>query len=158
MKKLKFIPSIIMLVLCVGVLAIGVFAVKPTQNAISGSITISATNNPVKLEVFIDSTSTSPIKTYPEVRGGEQIKLDDILGASNALAFNTSQANELHEVPAKKIIVRVTNLATSARLGAYYCFCTHFRAMRSDLGTRILCINLMRTRGWRRLERQSLAD
>ena len=120
MKKLKFLPSILMLVLCVGVLAVGIYAIKPSTNAISGTITIGATNSPVMLEVFIDSTSTTAVATYDEVRGGETINLTKILGSNNSLAFDTDEANELNEVPSKKIIVRVTNLSTTNQLCAYY--------------------------------------
>ena len=41
-KKLKFLPTILMLVLCVGVLAIGIYAAGTTTNNIQGTITINA--------------------------------------------------------------------------------------------------------------------
>ena len=72
MKKLKILPSILMLVLCVGVLAIGVFALAPTENTITGTITINSTNPEFKIQVYktvIDSNGT--VVEAKEAVGGE---------------------------------------------------------------------------------------
>ena len=45
MKRLKFLPAVLMLVLCVGILAIGIYAITPTKNTIDGTITVNPSNN-----------------------------------------------------------------------------------------------------------------
>lgn len=120
MKKFKFLPTILMICLCIGILAIGVFAIDAGRNDLNGSITVSGVSAPVKMEIFIDSTENGAIKTISEVRGGEQINFDELLGKNNLLKFDAANANEFHEVPARKIIVRVTNLNTEKQLGAYF--------------------------------------
>ena len=52
MKRIKLIPSILLLVLCIGVLGLGVYAASPTSNAITGTITVNSANNEVILSVF----------------------------------------------------------------------------------------------------------
>lgn len=120
MKKFKFLPAILMMVLCMGVLAVGIFALKPTKNTLNGSVTIVGVNAPVKLEVFIDSTTNASVKTFEEVRSGEQINLDEILGEDNLLKFNAKGTNTLSQVPSRKLIIRLTNLDTNTQLGAYF--------------------------------------
>ena len=51
MKRMKLIPSILLLVLCIGVLGLGVYAASPTSNAITGTITVNSANNEVILSV-----------------------------------------------------------------------------------------------------------
>ena len=97
MKKFKILPSLLMLVVCVGVLAVGIFALAPRKNTINGTINITASSSPIKLEVFVDNTNGTPIKTYPSVRGGEQIKINELLGGS-ILDFYVEDANTIEDV------------------------------------------------------------
>ena len=53
MKKLKLIPISLMLVLCVGILVVGVFAITPTKNKITGTVNITASNPEVFVECLI---------------------------------------------------------------------------------------------------------
>ena len=52
MKRIKILPSIFMLVLCLGAMAIGVFAITPTKNTISGSMGIGASNPETIISVY----------------------------------------------------------------------------------------------------------
>ena len=52
MKRMRLIPSVLMLVLCIGVLGLGVYAASPTSNAITGTITVNSANNEVLISVF----------------------------------------------------------------------------------------------------------
>lgn len=110
MKKLKILPSILMLVLCAGVLGVGVFAITPTNNTISGQISIHAGNNPVKIELLKDDVL---VKTHPEVRAGVCWDLGEF-------AFNTENANVIEDVKNIELTIRITNLSDSQGLGAYF--------------------------------------
>ena len=110
MKKIKILPSILMLVACVAVLGVGVFAVAPTQNTISGSITINASNTPVSIELLIDGVSQGdPV----DVRSGVNFDVSD-------LVFNTAGANVVEEIDDRSVTLRITNLSTTQKLGAYF--------------------------------------
>lgn len=118
MKKFKILPTVLMLIMCVGVLAVGIFAMTPMHNDIDAIIAVKGVNSPVKIEVFIDNTSGPALITYDEVRKGEDIELDEI--SKELLKFAPEGVNTLNEVPPKKLILRVTNLDSSKQLGAYF--------------------------------------
>ena len=108
MKKLKILPSILMLVLCVGVLAIGVFALAPTQNTISGTITINAANSPVEITMNIKNKAGGDLIGTPKtIRGGHTFTLGD-------LAFDADEANEVYEVKDIFIEFYIKNLADAS--------------------------------------------
>ena len=110
MKKIKILPSILMLIACIAILGVGVFAVAPTQNTISGSITINASNTPVSIELLIDGVSQGPAEM---VRSGKTFDVGD-------LAFITAGVNSVKEVKYKKVTLSITNLSTTESLGAYF--------------------------------------
>ena len=124
MKKIKILPSILMLTLCIAILGVGVFAIAPTQNTISGSITINASNTPVKIELLENGNL---VKTYEEVRGG--IDWD----VSN-LSFNLENANQASDVDDIVLTFRITNLSTTQDLGVYFHTGTLPTADNADLG------------------------
>ena len=51
MKKLKLLPSVLMMIMCVGILAVGVFAISPIVSTIGGKLSISAAQG-VKVGVY----------------------------------------------------------------------------------------------------------
>ena len=121
MKKLKLLPTVLMLVLCVGVLAIGVYAISPTKNTITGTITINASNPAFTIQVYhvvvdgetgedISRTAYGKLHT---VRGG----LEDL--AVGELAYDLSKANKLSDVNNYKIELAVTS-SHSDDLGMYF--------------------------------------
>ena len=111
MKKIKILPSILMLIACVAVLSVGVFAVAPTQNTISGSITINASNTPVEINLLIDGEQVSG---YPKtVRSGLDMDIDQ------SLLFDGSVVNSAIEVPDHVITIMVQNKSQNA-LGVYF--------------------------------------
>ena len=120
MKKIKILPSILMLVTCLAVLGVGVFAVAPTQNTISGSITINATNPEFTIKVF-RSTINNEGQTVVEesqvgedytVRSGVDLALGDIV-------FELKKANITSDVDRIKFRFEVTSTANSS-LGMYF--------------------------------------
>lgn len=115
MNKFKILPSILMLVLCVGVLAVGVFAVAPTENTISGSITIQMSNQPLVIKCYLDEVKPENLQEeFSEVRAG----IAWTKGIQN-LAFDTASANIIDEVPERKLIMEITNPTTN-KLMAYF--------------------------------------
>jgi len=58
MKKIKLLPSVLMLALCIGILGIGIYAANPTNNVITGTITVNAANAGIKVEVFEGQEAT----------------------------------------------------------------------------------------------------
>ena len=110
MKKLKLLPSILMLIACVAILGVGVFAVAPTQNKISGSISINASNTSVKIEFLTNGVLK---ETHNEVRGGVSWDLSDV-------AFDTATVNTVEEVSPIVFTIRITNLSSTQGLGVYF--------------------------------------
>ena len=110
MKKIKILPSILMLIACVAILGVGVFAIAPTQNTISGSITINASNTPVSIELFIDGVSQGPAET---VRSGKTFDV-------GSLVWETDSVNTINELKEKRVTFKIQNLSTSQSLGAYF--------------------------------------
>lgn len=95
MKKFKLLPAMLMLVLCVGVLAIGVFAITPTKNTISGTITINASNPEMIISVYpLNSEGVRQTALYENVsvRSGININL------GNTMTFDLSKVNTKDEL------------------------------------------------------------
>ena len=121
MKKLKILPSILMLVLCVGVLAVGVFAITPTKNQIMGSITINAINpgmeiTPYKLTLDKDGNETAREELGENLPIISRAGIDIPLGN---LSFNTENANVASDVADIVIAFSVKNTSSEA-LGMYF--------------------------------------
>ncbi len=122
MKKAKMLPSILMLVLCVGVLAMGVYAAMPVSHSITGSINVTAAGAEVEIIAYLDDSddttadvavsSTTPTPT----RVSSEVELND-----GAITFNCDNAavGEQDKIPAKKLYLSVKN-NSSIDLGAYY--------------------------------------
>lgn len=120
MKKLKILPTVLMLVLCVGILAVGVFALTPTKNTISGTITVNSSNPEVLISVYTvnaqGNMSAVPFFGPQTARSGIEIEL------GNALAFNTSNINSEDQLSniSIKMVIRVENPSTTQKLGVYF--------------------------------------
>ena len=90
MKRLKFLPTILMLVLCVGVLAIGIYAITPSKNTIDGTITIGASPAEVQIDCYVGDSTGTPT-TYESVRSG--------MTWTPAFEMGTGDANTQAEIP-----------------------------------------------------------
>ena len=109
MKRLKFLPSILMLVLSVAVLALGVYAANPSTNTITGQISVNASNSEVSIQCIKNGVVE---KTYNTVRGGITWTLN--------LEFDVETANRIEQVRDIELILRITNKSTEKDLGAYF--------------------------------------
>ena len=111
MKRLKFLPSVLMLVACVAVLCVGIYAVSPVENQIGGSLTVSSMAK-VNLTVYSDYE-----EIYSTKKTADGITFD--LGAKGALDFNASNASTKDDIPQRVIRIRIENITNKA-LGAYF--------------------------------------
>ena len=105
MKKLKFLPTIMMLVVCVAVLAFGVLAISPTTNKIAGSIVVVADKGLVEIGMTVTGHDGEDIIVEPKViEGNETFTVGDLF-------FNLKDANRLYEVPNIEIAFTIKNRA-----------------------------------------------
>lgn len=115
MKKLKILPSVLMLIMLTAVFVIGVFALAPTQNTITGTITIQGSNEPLEIKCYLDEVKPENLQEeFPEVRAG----ISWTKGIQS-LEFDTSKANIIEEVPPRVLIIQIKN-TTSKILVAHF--------------------------------------
>ncbi len=117
MKKSKIIPGILLLVLCVAVLAVGVYAASPANNKISGTIKVNAADAQVEITAYFESINANNIasKTLITRTGGE-------LTLNKKLVFELSGVNsaEDFEVSCRKTIVLEIKNNSSKSLGVFF--------------------------------------
>ena len=119
MKKFKLLPSILMLVLCIAVLAVGIYAASPTSHSVVGTVKITAGGANVSITGYLDdgdgdySDDVKVTDTYTS-RKPQTISI-----YANALDFNCTNAFDISEVAEKKLYFKVDNLS-SYSLGAYF--------------------------------------
>lgn len=111
MKKFKFLPSVLMLVVCIAVLCVGVFSASATSNTVKGSITV---------------TSMAKIRISGYIDGEEELKPSNTAGGvtwdltkSEKLKFEGMDASDESDLAPKVIRIRIQNLSTMP-LGAYF--------------------------------------
>ena len=120
MKKFKFLPTLLMLVLCGGVLAVGIYAAGTTTNDITGTITINAGNLPFGLKAYKwdaekGDWATTPFFNQPEIRGGYTIDL------GTDLAFNLDSVNSESQLNSLDIEIKfVLTNPNDVNLSAYF--------------------------------------
>ncbi len=115
MKKFKLLPSMLMLFLCIGVLVVGIYAISPATNEITGQISVKSAGPSITINAYVDSVAegneliASPIT----VRNGAPIVLDN-----SKLSMNAENENDPTNVY-KKIIIQIRN-NSNKNLGAYF--------------------------------------
>ncbi|MBQ9786014.1 MAG: hypothetical protein IJW25_00940, partial [Clostridia bacterium] len=124
MKKFKYLPTIIIMVLCIAIIGVGIYAINLTQNKVVGSLTIGASNPAVNLTVYYvpDGTTAenavlndaNKIGTTKTARYGVELDLTD-----DRLNFKMSNINSLSEVKPKNIAIKIENTSDKV-LGAYF--------------------------------------
>ncbi len=124
MRKVKLLPSVLMLVLCVAVLAIGVYAAAPVSHSIQGSINVSAAGANVRITAYLDKTGDGYSNddtvisndgngnNYLETRTNGTLNIN-----TNALDF--TEANMDAKEYSKNVILEIHN-KSSIDLGAYF--------------------------------------
>ena len=111
MKKLRMLPSVLMLVACIAVLCVGVLSIKPIENTIGGTINISAAKANVEVSCYINGQQVmAPTKTVGGV---------DFTIPSEYLNFDVSNVSSADLAPQKVLRVRIENEG-SEQLGAFF--------------------------------------
>ena len=118
MKKAKMLPSILMLVLCVGVLAMGVYAAMPISHSINGTISVTAAGAEVAITAYLDNsgvTQDTAMSSTTTTRKESTIQL------TQSIEFNCEGVaiGEQDKVPSKKLYLEIQNKSSIA-LGAYF--------------------------------------
>lgn len=112
MKRARLIPSILVLILCVAVLTIGVYALKPQAGTISGQISIDPALTPVEITGYIDDKQAYIFDTNNTTKTWA-------LTSSNGFKFDMFYATNINEVPDIQIRITIKNLSETP-LGAYF--------------------------------------
>ena len=111
MKKLRVIPSVLMMVACIAVLCIGVLSIKPIENTIGGTINISAAKANLSVSCYINGQQVmAPTKTVGGV---------DFTIPSEYLNFDVSNVSSAALAPQKVLRVRIENEGNE-ELGAFF--------------------------------------
>ena len=119
MKKLKFLPSVLMLVLSIAVLALGVYAANPVSHNVVGTIKVTASNALVNITVYLDDSDgdyTNDVKvsdSYQSRAAGEISIYED------ALKFNCDGISDAKSMPTQKMYLLVENKSDFA-VGVYF--------------------------------------
>ena len=111
MKKTKIYIGLILLVLCVGFLSIGVFALNKGNNVISGKIRVNATPNEVEITGYVNNQE---VAYFNSVRGG--ITWEEGL---KDLTFKLENINNIFQAEDIVVTVKIKNKSTK-QLGAYF--------------------------------------
>ncbi len=126
MKKVKIIPSLIMLILCIGVLSIGIYALNPISNSIAGTISISAGKASLAITGYVDG---AVVYSRTELHGGMDWTID-----SSKLNFDASNYFFPEQVPSKEIKLVIENLS-NVPYGVFFCDTAGANATSSNIKT-----------------------
>ena len=143
MKKIKLLPSMLLLVLCLAVLGVGIYAAQPASNTISGTVTVTAANAEVAIEVYKNGLTTQVGETF-NTRTGSTINLGTQAFVRKASAYagetgtleekqSLARANTIDEVEDIELFFKIYN-HSSKKLAVYF---NTGSAMTTDIGTMI---------------------
>ncbi len=110
MKKTKLIPSVLILILCLGVLGVGIYAATPANNKISGTIKVNAASANVEITGYIGDDVDFPEES---TRTGISWTLDQ-----EKITF-TPNVNNVNDVDDIIVKIKIKNKSQKA-LGAYF--------------------------------------
>lgn len=108
MKRLKMLPSLIMLVLCFAVLSFGIYSLSPSTHNISGTIKVNSARADVKIECMVNGVT----QMEETGRKGINWEVDD-------LTFDANNADDYHDVEDIVVTLKITN-NSQKELGAYF--------------------------------------
>ena len=118
-RRLKIVPSILLLVLCLGILGVGIYAAKPASNTISGTVTVTAANARVLIDVYKDKVEEGyEIANQVDTRTGATISLNNMTFVKRN-GEDLSKADDTSTVADIPLIFKITNYSTK-NLGVYF--------------------------------------
>ena len=112
MKKIKLIPSLILLALCIAILGIGIYAAAPAGNTITGTVTITAASAEVEVSVYQDDYNPLSPATNRQSTAVTRAGSSDL--SMGAIALDASSAESIYDVPLKEVIIVVKNHSFSS--------------------------------------------
>ncbi len=113
MKRTKLIPGIIMLILCVSVLCIGIYAVTPTTNNIVGTINLIAANPEIEITAYLGTNKATQISDTVTGRTSKTINL-----YANSLEFVEPEgANPVTDLT---LVIEIKNNSTAVDVGVFF--------------------------------------
>ena len=119
MKKATIIPAILTLVLCVGVLCVGVFSAVPTSSTVSGFLSIGAFKSNIAISAYRHNSSgemeSEPFFTSADIGKGDIIDFGEL---TFKVKNDDGSIKDLSQVT-NKITIRLTN-TSGERYGAYF--------------------------------------
>ena len=127
-RRLKIIPSVLLLVLCLGILGVGIYAAKPASNTISGTVTVNAANARVLVDTYLEEIGNgNKIATQLDTRTVGTIEFNQALSFVRNSAYVKSgqttsleYADFIYEVDDMNIIFGIQNTSTTTDLGVYF--------------------------------------
>ena len=126
-RKIKLIPGVLLLVLCLGILGVGIYAAKPASNTITGTVTVNAANTEVSIAVY-DLDDYEDYDPVEDDFGYGAISSDtNRVGSTLTLSYGNitldgSNANNTSDVPevTKVFVIKNNSTSSTSQLGAYF--------------------------------------
>ncbi len=115
MKKIRLLPSFLMLVLCVVSLVVGAYALKPKKSNVQGTISISASNAEVEITAYLGANKTTKVSNTVSTRANSVVPIYE-----DVLSFNGSGKATASEVDAIILVLEIKNNSTEHELGAFF--------------------------------------
>ena len=118
MKNFKNFPAIMLILLCVAVIGIGIYAASPSSNTITGTATIITGGAELKISVYQDDYNpTNPSANLKSSAITQDYSSELSFGD---FVFNSSELETKYQVPLKEIIIVVENHSVTQELGMYF--------------------------------------
>ena len=117
MKKTRIFQSVMMLLACVALLVVGIYAVSPAQNNVTGTITVIASNVEVEITAYSSTNKSAATKISDTItaRTSTPVPIYD-----NKLEFDGSNVANSDAVADMTIVLEIKNKSASKALGAFF--------------------------------------
>ena len=104
MKKTKLLSAFVMLMLCIAVVGIGIYAITPTTHSITGTITVTQGGNLIKMQLLYNGQPLSGEETTRHESKTLEFN-------SNVVEFDCDDYYDAVDVPHQTITLKLTNLS-----------------------------------------------
>ena len=117
MKKTRLFQSVMMLLACVALLVVGIYAVSPAQNNVTGTITVIASNVEVEITAYSSTNKSAATKISDTItaRTSTPVPIYD-----NKLEFDGSNVANSDAVADMTMVLEIKNKSASKTLGAFF--------------------------------------
>ena len=115
MKKTRLFQSVMMLLACVALLVVGIYAVSPAQNNVTGTITVIASNVEVEITAYLGANKATKISDTITTRTSKPVPIKD-----GSIKFDGSSATSTDSVSDLILTLEIKNKSASKKLGAFF--------------------------------------